>query len=187
MALHLFKEFKEFAVKGNMIDMAVGIIIGTAFNRVVDVLVKQIIMPPLSMLTGRVRYGDRKYILSEAVPASNGTEAAEEVAIHYGLLIEVLIDFVIIGFTVFLVVKLMNRFRNRSEDPKDKTVATPKNIELLTNLNELMQEQNELLNKRFSNIKAPPDGGAKFTRSKRSYSNSAFSTTHSVPASVHSG
>lgn len=147
MALNLIKEFREFAVKGNMIDMAVGIIIGTAFNRVVDVLVKQVIMPPLSMLTGRIRYADRKYVLREATPAVDGAEALEEVSIGYGLLIEVFVDFLVIGFTVFLVVKLMNKFRKRAEDPKNKTVSTPKDIELLTNLNELMQEQNELLRK----------------------------------------
>ena len=148
MAVGLFKEFKEFAVKGNMIDMAVGIIIGTAFNRVVDVLVKQIIMPPLSLLTGRIQYADRKYVLREAVPGVEGAEGIEEVAVGYGLLIEVFIDFLVIGFTVFLVVKLMNRFRRKAEDTRDKTVATPKDIELLTNLNDLMKEQNELLKKK---------------------------------------
>ncbi|NJW53259.1 large conductance mechanosensitive channel protein MscL [Salinimicrobium oceani] len=146
----LFKEFKEFAVKGNMIDMAVGIIIGTAFNRVVDVLVKQVVMPPLSMLTGRIKYGERKYVLQEAIPATPTSEAIEEVSIGYGLLIEVFIDFLIIGFTVFLVVKFMNRFRKKAEDPKDKTVSTPKDIELLTSLNNLMQEQNEILKKNSS-------------------------------------
>ena len=148
MAKGFFQEFKEFAVKGNMIDMAVGIIIGTAFNRVVDVLVKQVLMPPLSLLTGRIEYADRKYVLREAIPSTDGAEAIEEIAIGYGLLIEVFIDFVVIGFTVFLVVKFMNRFRKKAEDPKDKTVATPKDIELLTNLNELMAEQNELLRKK---------------------------------------
>ena len=148
MAKGFFQEFKEFAVKGNMIDMAVGIIIGTAFNRVVDELVKQVIMPPLSMLTGRIEYADRKFVLREALPATDGAEAVEEIAIGYGLLIEVFIDFLVIGLVVFVVVKLMNRFRKKAEDPKDKTVATPKDIELLTNLNELMQEQNELLRKK---------------------------------------
>jgi large conductance mechanosensitive channel len=143
------KEFKEFAVKGNMIDMAVGIIIGTAFNKVVDVLVKQVIMPPLSILTSGINYTERKYVLREAVPAIDGGVAVEEVAIGYGMMIQVLIDFLIIGFTVFLVMKFMNRFRNKAEDPKDKTVATPKDIELLTNLNELMQEQNTLLKKKM--------------------------------------
>ena len=147
MAIGFLKEFKEFAVKGNMIDMAVGIIIGTAFNRVVDVLVKQVIMPPLSLLTGSIEYADRKFVLREAVPARDGAEALEEIAIGYGLLIEVFIDFLVIGLTVFLVIKLMNRFRKKAEDPKNKTVVTPKDIELLSNLNELMQEQNELLRK----------------------------------------
>ncbi|WP_324719021.1 large conductance mechanosensitive channel protein MscL [Salinimicrobium sp. HB62] len=148
MAKGFLKEFKEFAVKGNMIDMAVGIIIGTAFNRVVDVLVKQVIMPPLSLLTGRIEYADRKFVLREAVPATDGVEAVEEIAVGYGLLIEVFIDFLVIGFVVFIVVKFMNKFRKKAEDPKDKTVATPKDIELLTNLNELMAEQNELLKRK---------------------------------------
>lgn len=147
MAKGFLKEFKEFAVKGNMIDMAVGIIIGTAFNRVVDVLVKQVIMPPLSLLTGKIQYADREFVLREAIPATDATEAVEEIAIGYGLLIEVLIDFLVIGFVVFIVVKFMNRFRKKAEDPKNKTVATPKDIELLTNLTELMKEQNELLRK----------------------------------------
>ncbi len=142
------KEFKEFAVKGNMIDMAVGIIIGTAFNKVVDVLVKQVVMPPLSMMTEGVNYSSRRIVLREGVPEQPGVSPAlEEIAIGYGALVEALLDFFIIGMTIFLVVKLMNRFRRKSEDAKDKTVATPKNIELLTNLNELMEEQNKILRK----------------------------------------
>jgi large conductance mechanosensitive channel len=144
----LFTEFKEFAVKGNMIDMAVGIIIGTAFNRVVDVLVKQVIMPPLSMLTAGISYADRKYILREHAPAVEGGEAVEEIALGYGLLIEVLIDFLVIGFTVFLVVKFMNRFRRKAEDPANKTVAPARNVQLLESINKLLEEQNKLLKKK---------------------------------------
>jgi large conductance mechanosensitive channel len=141
----ILKEFKEFAVKGNMIDMAVGIIIGTAFNKVIDVLVKQVILPPLSLMTEGVNFANRKVVLRDGVAA--GQPGVEEVAIGYGALIEALMDFVIIGFTIFLVVKLMNRFRKRAEDPKDKAVETPKNIELLSNLTDLMKEQNEILRK----------------------------------------
>lgn len=144
----LFKEFKEFAVKGNMIDMAVGIIIGTAFNKVVDVLVKQVVMPPLSMLTAGINYADRKYILREASPGLDGTPAIEEVAVGYGMLIEVLIDFLVIGFTVFIVVKFMNRFRRKAEDPTNKTVVPARNVQLLENINKLMEEQNEMLKKK---------------------------------------
>ncbi|MDT0650656.1 large-conductance mechanosensitive channel protein MscL [Autumnicola edwardsiae] len=144
----LLKEFKEFAVKGNMIDMAVGIIIGTAFNRVVDALVKQVVMPPLSILTGGINYTDKKIVLKEGIAAADGSVAVEEVAIGYGMLVQALIDFLIIGFTIFVVVKFINRFKKKAEDPKDKTVVTPKDIELLSNLNDLMEEQNKMLRER---------------------------------------
>ncbi len=145
----LFKEFKEFAVKGNMIDMAVGIIIGTAFNKVVDVLVKQVVLPPLSLLTDGVNFADRRIVLRDGINASEaGAEDVTEIAIGYGALIEAMLDFVIIGFTIFLVVKFMNNFRRKAQDPKDKTVETPKDIQLLSDLTVLMQEQNELLKNR---------------------------------------
>ncbi|MEJ1222006.1 large-conductance mechanosensitive channel protein MscL [Sediminicola sp. 1XM1-17] len=134
-----FKEFKNFAIKGNMIDMAVGIIIGTAFNKVVNAIVKKVIMPPLNLLTDGVNYTNRKLILREA---SGNTE---EVAIAYGELIEVFVDFVIVAFTIFVVIKFINRFKTKSEDPKNQEVATPKDIELLANLEKLMKEQNKLL------------------------------------------
>lgn len=147
----LFKEFKEFAVKGNMIDMAVGIIIGTAFNKVVDVLVKQIVLPPLSMLTDGVNFADRRIILRDGIEATQaGAAEVKEITIGYGALIEAMLDFVIIGFTIFLVVKFMNNFRRKAQDPKDKTVETPKEIQLLSDLTVLMQEQNELLKNRKS-------------------------------------
>lgn len=138
----LFKEFKNFAIKGNMIDMAVGIIIGTAFNNVVSTLVKKVVMPPLSLLTDDVKLSDKKIILRKA------TDAAEEVAIGYGELLEVLIDFTIIAFTIFVVIKFINRFKRKSEDPQNKDVETPKNIELLSNIERLMEEQNEYLKQR---------------------------------------
>lgn len=142
----LLKEFREFAIKGNMIDMAVGIIIGTAFNRVVDVLVKQVVMPPLSILTGSVSFAEQKIILREAVTVGEET-VSEEIAIGYGLFLEVIIDFLIIGFTVFMVVKFMNRFRRKAENPAVKEVQPAKDIQLLENINKLMEEQNDLLKK----------------------------------------
>lgn len=141
----LIKEFKEFAIKGNMVDMAVGIIIGTAFNKVVDVLVKQIVLPPLSLLTNGIHFADKKIILRHAIEATTARKAVQEVAIGYGALLEALLDFLIIGFTIFIVVRVMNRFRQKAEDPKNKSEVTPKDIELLSNLNELMEEQNRLL------------------------------------------
>lgn len=134
-------EFKNFAIKGNMLDMAIGIIIGASFNAVINSLVKKVIMPPLSLLTSGVNLDNKKFILRET------SEGLEEVAIGYGDLLNVLIDFLIVAMTIFLVVKGMNRFRNKAEDPEDAEVETPKNIQLLSNLEKLMEEQNELLRK----------------------------------------
>ncbi len=133
------KEFKDFAIKGNMIDMAVGIIIGTAFNRVVNTLVSKVIMPPLSLITGERNLINQKIILREA------TSESDEIAIGYGEFLEVLIDFGIIALTIFLVIKAMNKLRTKAEDPKSKEEVTPKDIELLDRLRHLMEEQNEIL------------------------------------------
>lgn len=143
--MKLFKEFKEFAVKGNMMDMAIGIIIGASFNKVIDVIVKKVFLPPLSLLTDGVNFADKRIILRESVTDTTGTIVTDEVAIGYGALGEALLDFLIIGFTIFIVVKFMNRLKNRAQDSKDETVATPKDIELLSKLTDLMEEQNSLL------------------------------------------
>lgn len=134
-----YQEFKNFAIKGNMIDMAVGIVIGTAFNNVISAIVKKIIMPPLSLLTEGVNFEDRKYVLREA------TDVAEEISIGYGSLIGSLLDFLIIAFTIFVIVKFLNRFKKKAQDPQDKTVETPKDIQLLSNIEKLIEEQNRFL------------------------------------------
>jgi len=136
----LYEEFKHFAIKGNMIDMAVGIIIGTAFNNVVSTIVKRVVMPPLSLLTEDVKLSNKKYILRHAA------ENVEEVAIGYGELIEALIDFVIIAFTIFVIIKFFNRFKRKKEEQDVKPpAAPPKDIQLLTSIEKLMKEQNKLL------------------------------------------
>lgn len=142
--MKLIKEFKEFAVKGNMIDIAIGLIIGASFNKVVDVLVKQIFLPPLSFLTDGVNWENKKLILRDTL-TENGSIKLEEIAIGYGKLIEVTVDFLVVGITVFLVVKFINILRNKAEDPKDETMTTPKDIELLNKVTELLQKQNEIL------------------------------------------
>jgi large conductance mechanosensitive channel len=140
----LFKEFKEFALKGNMIDIAIGVIIGAAFNKVVDVIVKDVFFPPLSLLTGGVNLEGKRIVLRETI-LENGVVKYEEVAIGYGKLIEVTVDFLIIGLTVFLVVKGMNALRKKAEDPKNEEETTPKDIELLDHIAGLMEKQVELL------------------------------------------
>jgi large conductance mechanosensitive channel len=144
MGLKLIHEFKEFAVKGNMIDIAIGVIIGAAFNKVVDVLVKEIFLPPLSFLTDGINLENKRIILRHAVTEA-GVTKPEEISIGYGKLLEESIDFLIIGFTIFLVVKVMNSIRAKSQDPKNTTVSTPKDIELLSRMTELMEKQVALL------------------------------------------
>ena len=145
----LLQEFKNFAVKGNMVDIAIGVIIGAAFQDVIDVIVKKIMLPPLSLLTDGVNFSNRKILLKDAYTKPDGT-TVEEVAIGYGDLITVMIDFLIIAIVVFIVVKLMNSLRAKSEDEKNPTVETPKNIQLLARMNELLEEQNKILMKNNS-------------------------------------
>ena len=143
--MKLLHEFKEFAVKGNMIDMAIGIIIGASFNSVIDVLVKKILLPPLSLLSSGVNLESQKLVLRSSENDALGNLIIEEVAINYGLFVETLVDFLIVGFTIFIVVKFINKLNKKAEDPKDNSVSTPKNIELLTKMNTLLEEQNQLL------------------------------------------
>jgi len=141
----LIQEFKDFAVKGNMMDMAIGIIIGASFNSVIDVLVKKVMMPPLSLLSDGVNLENKKLVLRKAQTNEIANLSVQEVAINYGQLIETFIDFIIVGFTIFLVIKFINKLNKKAEDPKDQTVSTPRNIQLLTEMNDLLREQNKIL------------------------------------------
>jgi large conductance mechanosensitive channel len=143
--MKLLQEFKEFAVKGNMMDMAIGIIIGASFNQVIDVLVKQVLIPPLSLLSDGINLDNKKFILRESQTNTLGEVSVQEVAISYGQFIETFLDFLIVGFTIFIVVKFINRLNKKAEDPSDTTISTPKNIQLLMDMNELLKEQNKIL------------------------------------------
>ena len=142
--MKFLKDFKEFAVKGNMIDIAIGVIIGTAFNKVVNTLVKEVFMPPLSYMTDGNNWENKKIVLRDAILV-DGKQTVEEIAIGYGKLIEASIDFLVIAFSVFLVVKVMNKLKKKADDPKNKTVTTPKNIELMQKTNDLLEKQNHYL------------------------------------------
>jgi large conductance mechanosensitive channel len=140
--MKLIQEFKEFAVKGNMMEMAIGIIIGASFNSVIDVLVKQVLLPPLSLLSDGLSIEDKKIILRDANIDSSGQTIAQEISINYGTFIETFLDFLIVAFTIFIVIKFLNKLKLKAEDPKDNSVKTPKNIELLTEINESLKEMN---------------------------------------------
>lgn len=109
----LLEEFEEFAVKGNAIDLAVGVIIGAGFNDIVDSLVNDIIMPPLGLLTGGMDFADQALTLQQA------TADTPAVTLNYGQFINALIDFVLIAFVVFLLVRYMNKLR--AKDAADET------------------------------------------------------------------
>jgi len=132
--MNILKEFKEFAIKGNMIEMAVGIVIGASFNAVVDVLVKNILLPPLSLMSAGVSFQQKKIILRAATPDLS------EVSIDYGLFINTLVDFVIVGFTIFVIIKFFNTLKRKSEDINETTVETPKNIVLLTEIRDALEK-----------------------------------------------
>lgn len=141
----IVREFKEFAVKGNMIDMAVGIIIGVAFGKVITSLVNDVLMPPLGMLLGKVDFTNLKLILqngSDAVMAG-ATEvqpAISEVSINYGMFIQNIIDFLIVALCIFMVIKAMNSLKRKEEVAP--TAPPPPSDEVL-----LLKEIRDLLKK----------------------------------------
>ncbi len=111
----LFSEFKEFAANGSVVDLAVGVIIGASFGKIVTSLVDQVIMPPIGLLLGGIDFSKLEWVLTPENPA---TEAVEKVAIQYGAFINTLIQFLIVAFVVFLLVRGINRLRRqRAEDP----------------------------------------------------------------------
>ena len=138
------QEFKTFAMRGNVIDMAVGIIIGGAFGKIVSSIVADIIMPPIGLLVGGMDFADMKCILKEAV-MDGETVVTPEVAITYGNFIQVLVDFIIVAFAVFLLIKGVNALataRKKKEEEKPATPpAPPADIQLLTEIRDLLKEK----------------------------------------------
>lgn len=112
----IVQEFKEFAVKGNALDMAVGIIIGAAFNNIVQSLVNDMIMPPLGMLIGKVDFKELKWVFQEA--NATATPPVAEVAMKYGMFINQVINFLIVAWVVFIMVKMMNKLVKKREPAK---------------------------------------------------------------------
>ena len=122
--MSLLTEFREFAARGNVVDLAVGVIIGASFGKIVTSLVDQVVMPPIGLLLGKVDFSKMEWVL---VPENPATEAVEKVAIQYGAFINTLIQFLIVAFVVFLLVKGINKMRR--EQPAE--VAAPSATEAL--------------------------------------------------------
>ena len=134
------KEFREFIAHGNVIDLAVGVIIGAAFNSIVKSLVDQVIMPPIGLLMGRVDFSKLEWVLR---PEDAATVAIEKVSIQYGAFINTLIQFLIVAVVVFLLVKLVNKIRRAdAQDPAPVAPSAPPPQEaLLTEIRDLLAAQ----------------------------------------------
>ncbi len=134
-------EFKEFAMRGNVVDMAVGVIIGAAFGKIVTSLVNDIIMPAVGVLTGGVNFSDYKFIIQKGV--TEGTEIiTPEVAITWGAFVQTIIDFIIIAFCIFVAIKAINRFKRKEEAaPEPAAPAGPTQEELLTEIRDLLKKE----------------------------------------------
>lgn len=135
----MFKEFRDFAVRGNVIDMAVGIIIGAAFGTIVKSLVSDVIMPPIGILLGNVDFADLFITLSgQSQPTLEAAKKAGAVTLNYGAFINTVISFVIVAFCVFLLVKQMNRLKKKEEE---KPAEPPKQEVLLEEIRDLLKSQ----------------------------------------------
>ncbi len=136
----LVQEFKDFAVKGNVIDLAVGVIIGGAFGKIVTSIVNDIIMPPIGLVMGGVDFADLKLVLKEAVLDATGAVSVEAVSINYGNFINIVIQFLIIALCVFMVVKGFNAMKKKEEAAPAIPAPTPEDIVLLTEIRDLLKK-----------------------------------------------
>lgn len=135
-----FDEFKKFAMRGNVIDMAVGVIIGGAFGKIVSSLVGDVIMPAIGLLVGGVNFSDLKWVIKQAV-VKDGEVVTPEVALNYGNFIQVTFDFLIIALAVFFLVKGINALTRKKEAETKIPPAPPVDIQLLTEIRDLLKEK----------------------------------------------
>jgi len=137
--MSIVKEFKEFAMRGNVIDMAVGIVIGSAFGKIISSLVADVMMPLLSVLTGSVNFTNWKFVLKQAI--TEGDKAgAPAITVNYGMFIQVLFDFIIIAFSIFLVIKVINRFKKAQEEKTAAPETPPEDVVLLKEIRDLLKK-----------------------------------------------
>ena len=146
--MSIIKEFKEFAVKGNVMDLAVGVIIGGAFSKIVDSLVKDLIMPIISVLTGGLDFSNKFIRLGDIPAAFKGNpdsykdlQAAVVALFGYGQFITVLINFVILAFIIFMMVKFINKLRTQEEVAPAVPAAPPEELELLREIRDALQRR----------------------------------------------
>jgi large conductance mechanosensitive channel len=130
----MLQDFKSFAIKGNMVDMAVGIIIGAAFGKIISSLVKDILMPPIGLLIGGVDFTDLAYTLKEA------KDGAEAVAINYGSFAQNVIDFLIVAMAIFVAVKVIQSMQRKEEEQPSEPPKPTNEEQLLTEIRDLLKQ-----------------------------------------------
>lgn len=141
-----FEEFKKFAMRGNVIDLAVGVVIGGAFGKITTSIVNDIIMPVIGVLTGGLNFSDWKIVLKHAILDAEGVITTPEVAITFGNTIAVVVDFIIIAFAVFCLVKGVNSLHRKKEEAPAAPPAPPEpsaEEKLLTEIRDLLKEKND--------------------------------------------
>jgi len=134
-------EFREFAVKGNFVELAIGIVIGTAFNKIVSSLVNDVIMPPFGLIWGQKNFTNYKWILRPEEKSQNGELIFEEVAMNFGSFLKTTVDFMIIAFSIYLLIRTINAIKKKAEDETDASVPTPKDIRLLAEIRDLLKSK----------------------------------------------
>ena len=148
------EDFKAFALKGNVIDMAVGVIVGGAFGKIVTSLVNDIIMPVITLCTGGTGFENMKFVIKHGIPATEeGQAAVEEVAIHYGTFIMNIVDFFIIAMSIFIAIRVTIKFKEKWEKPEPEAAPEPepaptKEEVLLGEIRDLLKQQNSDLEKK---------------------------------------
>lgn len=140
------KEFKEFAMRGNLVDLAIGVVIGGAFGKLTTSFIGDVVMPPIGKLMGNVDFSQLKYVLQDGAaevknPAGDiVTPAVAEVAIKYGAFLNTVIDFIIVAFVMFMVIKMMNRLKKKQEEAPAAPPAPSNEEILLTEIRDLLKK-----------------------------------------------
>jgi large conductance mechanosensitive channel len=137
--MSLIKEFKQFAMRGNVVDMAVGIIIGAAFGKIVTSLVNDVIMPPIGLLLGGVNFTDLRITIKPA-SLNDAGEIVKGVTLNWGNFVQVVIDFLIVAFVIFMLIKGMNSLKKKEEEAPAAFTAPSKEEELLGEIRDLLKK-----------------------------------------------
>jgi large conductance mechanosensitive channel len=133
--MKMMKEFREFALRGNVMDIAVGIIIGAAFGKIISSFVANVLMPPIGILLGHVNFSDLNIILKQATPESPA------VVLGYGMFIQALVDFVIVAFAIFIIIKGMNSMKKKQAEAPEAPAEPPVQEKLLAEIRDLLKQK----------------------------------------------